>query len=152
MHMPVMGATKFERFFRSVADLDVDRNDLKRYNEFVGRKLYDLIVVAEAKATANGRDLVQPFDLPVTRGLQQCILEFERRVDPEIELKPILEHLATLPPLDLALADETEARIPGVAGGLSVALARAFTIMDGAMRNPSSEDWERALRIFDLLL
>jgi hypothetical protein len=147
-----MGVTKFERFFRTVADLDVDRNDLKRYNEFVGRKLYDLVVVGEAKATANGRDIVQPHDLPITKGLQQCIHEFERRVDPEIELKPILEQLATLPPLDLSLSGETEARIPSVAGGLSVALAHAFTIIDGAIRNPSSEDWERALRVFDLLL
>jgi hypothetical protein len=150
--MPVMGVSRFERFFRSVADLDVDKNDLKRYDEFVGRKLHDLIVVAEAKATANGRDIVQPHDLPITRGLQQCIHEFERRVEPDIELTPILEQLATLPPLDLSLADETEARIPSVVGGLSVALAHAFTIIDGTVRNPSSEDWERAFRIFDLLL
>lgn len=150
--MPVTGVSKFERFFRSVADLDVDRNDLKRYSEFVGRKLHDLLVVAVAKANANGRDIVQLHDLPITRGLQQCIHEFERRIDPEIELGPILEQLATLPPLDLALADQTEARIPGVAGGLSVALARAFTIIDPKMHNPSSEDWERAFRTFDLLL
>ena len=35
-------------------------SDLKRYDEFVGRKLHDLIVVAEAKATANGRDVRSP--------------------------------------------------------------------------------------------
>ncbi len=28
--MPVMGVTKFERFFREAAGLDVDKDDLKR--------------------------------------------------------------------------------------------------------------------------
>ncbi|MCG0283749.1 DUF1931 family protein [Streptomyces sp. PSAA01] len=39
--MTVMGVSKFERFFRAAAGLDVDRNDLKRYGDFVDAKLYD---------------------------------------------------------------------------------------------------------------
>ncbi|MFC9631532.1 DUF1931 family protein [Streptomyces mirabilis] len=33
--MTVMGVSKFERFFRAAAGLDVDKNDLKRYRDFV---------------------------------------------------------------------------------------------------------------------
>ena len=58
----------------------------------------------------------------------------------------------TRPPLDLACGVETEARLPEVAGGLSVALARTFRIIDPNLKNPQSEHWERSFRIFDLLL
>jgi hypothetical protein len=37
-------------------------------------------------------------------------------------------------------------------GGLSVALARTFKVLDPDLKNPSSRHWERAFRIFDLLL
>jgi len=63
--MPVMGVAKFERFFRLAAGLDVDKSDLKRYNEFVNHKLYDLILMARA----NARDVIEPYDLPITKGV-----------------------------------------------------------------------------------
>jgi hypothetical protein len=71
---------------------------------------------------------------------------------PPIELRPILDHLAARPPLDRAPSEETEAQFPDIAGGLSVALARCFTTMPPPVKNPASEDWDRAFRIFDLLL
>jgi hypothetical protein len=73
-------------------------------------------------------------------------------MDEEIELQPILDHLTRRPPLDMAYDVEIEARLPEVAGGLSVALARSFKIIDPHLRNPQSEHWQRSLRVFDLLL
>ncbi|MGW9432939.1 DUF1931 family protein, partial [Streptomyces decoyicus] len=64
--MTVMGVSRFERFFRAAASLDVDKNDLKRYSDFVDGKLYDLLLVAQAAAKANDRDIVEPWDLPIT--------------------------------------------------------------------------------------
>ena len=49
-------------------------------------------------------------------------------------------------------AEATEARLPEIVGGLSLALARTITIVERKLKNPSSEHWERAFRIFDLLL
>jgi hypothetical protein len=149
--MRVMSASKFERFFRVEAGLNVDKSDLKRHNEFVNRKISDLLIRAEATAKANGRDVIQPFDLPITKGLQERIHEF-RLLDKDIELQPVLDDVLALPPLDLASAEETEARLPEVAGGLSVALARTFKIIDPDLKNPRSEHWERSFRIFDQLL
>jgi uncharacterized protein DUF1931 len=147
----VMSVAKFERFFRIAAGLDVDKQDLKHYSDFINRKLYDLLVRAEAAAKANGRNIIEPFDLPITKGLQESIHEFEN-IDEQIELRPILDQLTAQPPLDLAYGEETEARLPEVVGGLSVALARAFKIIDGDLKNPATRHWQQCFRIFDLLI
>ena len=149
--MPVMGVARFERFFRAAAGLDVDKDDLKRFDDFVGQQVYDLLLIAQAAAKANRRDVVQPSDLPITKGLQESIHDFER-IDQEVELQPILDQLAALPPLDLSLGEDTEARLPAIVGGLAVALARTLKIIDPDVKNPQSRHWERAFRIFDLLL
>jgi hypothetical protein len=66
-----MGVARFERFFRVAAGLDIDKQDLKRYSDFINHKVYDLLIRGEAAAKANGRDIIQPFDLPITKGLQE---------------------------------------------------------------------------------
>lgn len=149
--VPVMNINKFERFFRVAAGLDVDKKDLKRYSDFVNQKTYDLLIRGKAAATANGRDIIQPSDLPITKGLQESIHEF-RKIDEDIDLKSILEYIASLPPLNVTYSYDTEERLPDVVGGLSLALARAFTIIDPDLKNPQTKHWERAFRIFDLLL
>jgi hypothetical protein len=147
----VMGVARFEHFFRSAAGLDVDKQDLKRYSEFVNHKLYDLLLRGNATAAANGRDIIQPSDLPITKGLQESIQVF-RHLDEEIELRPILDRLAARPPLDRAYSDETEQQFPRIVGGLSVALARSFKILDPELKNPQAEHWQKSMQIFDLLL
>ncbi|MYV37772.1 DUF1931 family protein [Streptomyces sp. SID1328] len=149
--MTVMGVSKFERFFRAAASLDVDKSDLKRYSDFVDDKLYDLLVIGQAAAKANGRDTVEPWDLPITKGLQESIHRF-RRLDEEVELKPILEQLASHPPLDRAPTQETEERYPEIIGGLSVALAETFKILYPDVKNPQTSHWEGVTAVFDRLL
>ncbi|WP_369188829.1 DUF1931 family protein [Streptomyces sp. R08] len=149
--MTVMGVSKFERFFRVAASLDVDKNDLKRYGEFVDAKLYDFLVIGQASAKANGRDTVEPWDLPITKGLQESIHRF-RRLDEEIELKLILEQLAAHPPLDRTPTPEVEERYPEIIGGLSVALAETFNIMYPDVRNPQTRHWDGVTAVFDRLL
>jgi hypothetical protein len=149
--MTVMAVHRFERFFRAAAGLDVDKDDLKRYSDFVSDKLHDLLVIGQGTARANGRDILQPRDLPITMGLQQSIHVF-REFDKEIELQPILAQLATWPPLDVTVSEETESRLPEVVGGLSVALARTIKVIDPGVKNPQTAHWEDAFRIFGLLL
>ena len=149
--MPVMGFVKFERFFRAAGGVTVDRDDVKRYLDFVNDALYDLLLMGQAAAKANNRDVLEPWDLPITKGLQERIHEF-RSIDAEVELAPILENLAARPPLDVALSEETQARLVPVVGGVSLALARTFTILDPDVKNPRTEHWDRATHILDLLL
>jgi hypothetical protein len=149
--MSVTNIPTFERFFRSAADLDLDKSDIKRCNDFVNQQIYDLLIIGQAKAKSNGRDVVEPQDLPVTKGLQECIQRF-RKLDQEIGLEPILEDLAARPQLDLTLSEETQEELPAIAGGIGLALASTFPIIDPNMRNPQTAQWERVFRIFDLLL
>ena len=149
--MPVMAISKFERFFRLAASLDVDKSDIKRYADFVNQKIYDLLLMGVATAKTNDRDVIQPWDLPMTKGLQENIHAF-RKLDTETGLEDVLERLAALPPLELALADETEVRLPQIAGGLSLCLAQAFTIVDPNVKNPQTVQWERVFRLFNLLM
>jgi hypothetical protein len=149
--MPVMSVPTFKRFFRLAAGLDVDKNDLKRYGDFIGEKLYDLLVVAQANAKANNRDILQPSDLPVTKGLQERIHEYEK-LDEVIDLQPILVQLTTLPPLDVTVSEETADRLPAVVGGLSVALARTFRILDPDLKNPQTTHWDRSSALMSTLL
>jgi hypothetical protein len=62
--MAVMGATKFERFFRAAAGLNVDKQDVKRYGDFVNHKIDDLLFVARPRqrrmvATSSIRTICQ---------------------------------------------------------------------------------------------
>lgn len=149
--LDVIGISKLERLFRAAAQLDVDKSDLQRCADFVNQKLYDLLVRGGAAATANGRDIIEPHDLPITKGLQECIHAW-KRLDAEIGLQPILDYLAARPPLHLACSDETDTELPRLFGGLSVALARAFTIIQPGLKNPQTRHWEQAMGLFNLLL
>jgi hypothetical protein len=147
----VMGIPQFERLFRRAAEVNVDKMDLRHYSDFVNRKLHELLSVGEEAARLNGKNTIEVFHLPIAKGLQNCIGEF-RKLDEEIELAPILDQLAARPPLSLPYSEELEASFPAFVGGLSVALARSFKIIDPLMKNPSSEHWRRSFQIFDLLL
>ena len=149
--MPVPGFSKFERFFRAAGGLDVDKNDVKRCEDFANGKVYDLLLIAQGTARSNGRDIIQPRDLPITKGLQEAVHGFVK-LDEETGLLPILDYLTSRPPLDLVLSEETQSRLPVVAGGVTFALARLFKIIDPRRRNLQTAEWERAFSIFGLLL
>ncbi len=149
--MPVMGYSKFERFFRAASGVDVDRNDMKRFLDFVNQAIYDLLLAAQATAEANGRDIIVPSDLPITAGLQESVHEF-RKLDEDIELKPILEDVTARPPLSSALSEETQESLPMIFGGISVALAKTLRILDPSQRRVPPREWDRAFHILDTLI
>jgi hypothetical protein len=149
----VKGIPKLERLFRLAAQLDVDKSDLRRHTDFVNQKIHDLLLRGEAVAKANGRDIIEPHDLPITKGLQECIQALKRiNAEAGMSLQPVLGDLAARPPLDLACSAETEAELPSICGGLSVGLARTFRIIDPDLKNPQTRHWEQAMSIFNLLL
>lgn len=149
--MSIMGIAQFEKFFREAASLDVDKDDLKRFSDFLNQKLYDLLLMGQVAARANGRDVIEFYDLPVTKGLQESIHKF-RELKIALALEPILENLAKLPPLDLEYSAEVELRLPELVGGMAYAVARSFKILDPHLKNPLTQHWEQVEEIFNLLL
>ena len=146
-----MGFTKFERFFRVAGGVVVDKDDVKRYLDFVNDAIYNLLLMGQATAKANVRDIIEPWDLPITKGLQECMHQF-RALDEEIELRPILEDLTARPPLAAALSQETQDDLPIIFGGISVALARTFKIVSSELKAVHTEEWDRSFRLFRLLI
>lgn len=146
-----MPKAEFEKLFRLAAGLDVDKNDLKRLSDFLRNKIYDLLVVAERQAKYNGRDIILEPDLPLTKGLQETLKEF-RAMETTLELKPVLDALASLPPLDLEISEDVRNLLPEIAGALVVAYARVLKELDPRLKNPQTEHHERAERVFNLLL
>jgi hypothetical protein len=60
-----------------------------------------------------------------------------------------LEHAVSGPQIDLLYSEETEARLPAIAGGLSLAFARTFKIIHPQIKHLAPEQWDRAFQIFD---
>ncbi len=147
----IIGVAQFEKLFRKAASLDVDKNDLKRMSDFIVRKLADMLIVAKAAAKQNDRDVIFLYDLPITKGLQETIQEF-KKLEEEIELKPILNELAKLPDYDVVLSVDVEERLPEIVGALIIALARTMKVIDPGLKNPQTEHWDRAEEIFNMLL
>jgi hypothetical protein len=146
----VMSVSKFEHFFREAAGLDIDKEDLARLDDFINKEIEGLLIRAQAAAKQNLRDVIEPQDLPITKGLQENIEQF-RKFDREIDLKPVLDQMTIRPRLDMDYSVETEARLPEIAGGLSVALAHIFKIIDPSLKNPFGAEWERAIKVFNEL-
>jgi hypothetical protein len=147
----IAGTPRIACLFHEVAGLDIDSGDLRRHEEFVNRKIHDLLQRGCAIAKAHGRDLVLPHDVPITAGLQQCIDLF-RALDEDVDVRPVLDQLAKLPLLELDFSEALTTSLPDLAGGLSIALARSFTIIDPDLQNPGPGDWDRAFALFDLLV
>ena len=147
--MTVIYISRLERFFRIAAELELDKEDLRRHADFVHRKTHDLLLRAEGTASAHGREAI---DLPITKGLGESIQACRRIDDRELPVEPILEALSQLPQLHLGYDESVREALPRIVGGLSYALARCFKIIDPKVKHPHGEHWRAAFEIFDLLL
>jgi hypothetical protein len=52
----------------------------------------------------------------------------------------------------VTFGEETEDVLVEVFGGMSLALARSFRIVDPEVRNPSTDHWDRTFQLFRLLV
>jgi hypothetical protein len=145
------GIPEFKRFFRSVASIDVDKDDFRRFRAFVDEEVDGIAIAGRNTAKWNGRDVIAPQDLPITRGLQERMREFDKLAEAE-DIRELVRGNLRRPNEDVTFSEETEEVLTEVFGGLSVALARSFRIIDPAVPNPSTEHWERAFEVFRLLV
>jgi hypothetical protein len=144
------GIPVFERFFRAVASLDIDKDDVRRYRDFVDEKIDDLAIAGRISAKSNDRDVIAPQDLPITKGLQERMREFDK-LDMAEEVRELLRQTVRRPPADITFSEETEAMLPEVFGGMSIALARSFRLLEPDLVNPMTQHWDRAFELFQLI-
>jgi len=76
--------------------------------------------------------------------------EFDKLEEAE-EIRALLRQVMRRPPGDVTFAEDTEDLLPELFGGLSVALAQAFRVVDPTVSNPSTEHWNRVFTIFRLV-
>lgn len=150
--MTTTEVARLERFFQAAAGLEVDPEDLARFGEFVGQRVDDVLLVARGTARANNRNIIEPQDLQISSGLQDCIQAFRDIELGEVHLLPILDRILARPPRGIEFTDEVRARLVLIMGGLSVALARALQILDPGLTAPRTTHWERVFRVFNLVV
>lgn len=144
------GVPTFERFFRSVAGINVDRSDVRRLREFVDEQIDNIAIAARDLAKWNGRDVIVPQDLPIKKGVQERMREFDK-LDEAEEVRDLLRQVVRRPPADVTFSDDTEQLLPELFGGLSIALAQSFRVLDTTLKNPSTEHWDRVFTLFRLM-
>jgi hypothetical protein len=144
------GIPAFERFFRSVASITIHKNDVRRFREFVDEQIDDIAIAGRNSAKWNGRDVVVPQDLPITKGVQERMREFDKLEEAE-EIRELLRQAVRRPPGDVTFAEDTEQLLPELFGGLSIALARSLRVVDPKVSNPSPEHWDRVFTLFRLV-
>ena len=144
------GIPAFERFFRSVASITIHKNDVRRFREFVDEQIDDIAIAGRNSAKWNGRDVVVAQDLPITKGVQERMREFDKLEEAE-EIRELLRQMVRRPPADVTFAEDTEELLPELFGGLGIALARSFRIVDPTVSNPSPEHWNRVFTLFRLV-
>ncbi len=65
-----MSIPELKRLSREPASLDVDKGPLRRCEEFIAHETHALLLPGQAHEKVN-RDVIEPFNLPVTKGLQE---------------------------------------------------------------------------------
>jgi hypothetical protein len=145
------GIPEVKRFFREAGDVDVDKSDIDRFRAFVDEKIDDLAIAARDSARWNGRDVIAPQDLPITKGLQERMREFGK-LESVGDMRDWIGQTLRRPPDDVTFGEETEDVLIEVFGGISVALARSFRVVDPEVGSPNTGHWERSFAFFRLLL
>jgi Domain of unknown function (DUF1931) len=144
------GIPVFERFFRSIGSIKIDKNDVRRFREFVDGQVDNIAIAGRDSARWNGRDVVVPQDLPITAGVQERMREFDK-LEEAAEIRELLRQQLRRPPATVTFAEDTEQLLPELFGGLAVALARSFRVIDPTVSHPSTEHWNRVFTLFRLV-
>jgi hypothetical protein len=147
----VFGANRLEELVWRVSEVELDKSDLQRLSEFIGDKLYDLLLVGVQHASYNDRDLIMEPDLPLTRGLRESMQDFEL-YEEEVDIEPILEQLATYPQLEREPSQEVIDLLPEIVGTLITVTTQLMTVVDPGISNPDSETWDRVAETMNLLI
>jgi hypothetical protein len=141
----------FERFFRLVANVKVEPQDVVRYRQFVSRKLQEMLERAQGVAEANDRTSIRLCDLAIPNGLQRS-MDAYRSLEPILDLEMTARVTELQPPHGGHCPHEIEQLLPVIAGGLAIALGRSFRIVDARLQGAYCLHWDQAFDLMELVL
>jgi len=141
----------FERFFRLVASVEVEGTDFPPYERFINRKVCELLTRGQAAARANGHEVVQPAHLVIPAGLQRN-MDTYRSLAFALDMDAPDGMMTIRTPCGVLCSHEIDVELPAVAGGLSVAVARSFKMIDPRIKCVYSPHWQTIFALFDLLV
>jgi hypothetical protein len=130
--------------------LDVDKDDLKRYGELSAGSSTTCSSSAKPPQKANGRDVIEPFDLPIAHGLQEGLYESTdwTRTSSRAHPRRRRDAAATRSVVQPGHRGPAPGRRRGPDRGPRTELQGPRP----QVKNPCTSHWERAFRIFDLLV
>ena len=149
--MKIEGAYKIEQLFKKAAGMQLAKNKVAEVEEKVDQKLHEMLVVTEANAGYNNRDIIWYSDMPLTKAMRESMQKFVE-LEEALALQPILDRLAVHPPLKREMEAELEKKLPEIVGTLIYVLAnitKAFSPKDNAV---SEEELHRAFQVLDLTI
>ncbi len=148
--MAIVGAHKIEALYKKAAGLKIPKNRIKELSDLIDNKLHDILLVGEANAKYNARDVIWYSDLPLTKAFRESMRKFEV-LEEELNLQEVLDHMKTLPPM-FSLEIELEKKLTDIVGTLVYIMAnitKEFSKEDNVV---SFDDQERAKAILDLMI
>ncbi len=81
---------------------------------------------------------LHPWRRSITKGLQERMREFDKLDDAQ-DIRNLLSQVERRPPADVTFDEDTEQMLPELFGGLSIALARSFRVIDPTLESPSTQ-------------
>ncbi len=146
--MAVVGAHKIEALFKKATGLQISKEKVKEISDVIDQKFHDLLLIGEANAKYNGRDVIWYSDLPLTKAFRESMQKF-KDLEEELALQDVLDHMKTLPPL-YALEVELENKAAEIVGTLVYVLANIAKEFSKNDKVVSADDLKSAERILNL--
>ncbi len=151
----IVGYSRLESLYRAFLGLDLDKSKAEMIIDVSSKKLEDLFRVGMERAYVRGSDVVEYYDLPITKGLQETIKwyrrEREKHNDPRLELGPIVDYLMDRVK-GLVIGETVRDNLQDLTAAVLLLIGRVIKYVDPGTRKPSKEAIERAARILDLTL
>ena len=146
--MAVTNAHKIEALFKKAAGLQISKEKVKEISDIIDTKFHDLLLIGEANAKYNGRDVIWYSDLPLTKAFRESMQKFTA-LEEELALQDVLEHIKTLPPI-YTLEVELENKLTEIVGTLIYILANIAREFSRDDKTLSADELKAAERILNL--
>ncbi len=145
--MAVVGAHKIEALFKKAVGLKISKEKIKEVSDVIDQKFHDLLLIGEANAKYNGRDVIWYSDLPLTKAFRESMQKF-KDLEEELALQDVLDHMKTLPPM-YALEVELENKSVEIVGTLVYVFANIIKEFSHKDKVISADDLKSAEHILN---